>query len=339
MFPVFSVLLTRLDPLQLSAERYILGGAVLLALVALREGPRALRTEGHAVRIGLLGLIGVSGYNVLVPAGVALAGPQHGALWMATIPALALVVETLRTRTAPPPARIPFVAAAFAGVAIVIVARGLHTGAALGDALLFLGALSWVIFTIGATTMRDWSPLRFTALAASFGGIALALAAAVATQLGLSQLPTLDDYRATAPGMAFLVFGGAVYAVAAWTSAVRGLGAQRAALFMNVVPIVAFAVAIAGGTRPSALEIGGALLTIVALAGDNLTTARRAQPLIVDAAHEPPVGLVRDAQERAVLEADVVLVADEPRPLAGRLRPPAFVAAPRAGELDDGLRR
>src|SRR5665213_1580119 len=59
---------------------------------------------------------------------------------------------------------------------------------------------------------------------------------------------------------------------------------------------------------------------------------------IVDGAHAPLVPFVRDTQQRAVVEVHVVLVADERRSLAGRRRPPAFLDAPRPGDVDDVLR-
>jgi drug/metabolite transporter (DMT)-like permease len=63
---------------------------------------------------------------------------------------------------------------------------------------------------------------------------------------------------------------GALVAVLAWNSAIRSMGPQNTALFINLVPVTAFAISIGGGYRPGAVELAGAGLTIAALVGGNL---------------------------------------------------------------------
>ena len=58
--------------------------------------------------------------------------------------------------------------------------------------------------------------------------------------------------------------------VLAWNEGVRRIGAANGALFMNLVPVVTFAVEIGRGYRPGEVEIFGALLTIAALVFANL---------------------------------------------------------------------
>jgi len=65
---------------------------------------------------------------------------------------------------------------------------------------------------------------------------------------------------------------GALAAVLAWNEGVRRLGAPNAALFMNLVPVVAFAIAIVRGYHPDAAELGGAAITVAALIGANLAS-------------------------------------------------------------------
>jgi drug/metabolite transporter (DMT)-like permease len=278
MFPVTSALLTRLDPFQVSAERYAIAAVVLLAILVLREGWGALSFAGRGRDVILLGLAGFTGFNILLLFGVRSAGPQHGALFMATFPALTMIVQSVRGRTFPPAYRVPFVLLAFIGVALVVTAgHGLRPASILGDLSLIAAALCWVAYTIGSASLRGWSPLRFTALSATSGALALVIVALAATALGLSKLPSRVDYVATAPSIAFLALVAGVFGVLAWTTAVQGLGAQRTALFSNVVPVTTFGVTALLGYRPHGLEIAGAALTILALIGDNVTTALRSR--------------------------------------------------------------
>ena len=82
--------------------------------------------------------------------------------------------------------------------------------------------------------------------------------------------------RAVWPEFAFIVVMGALVAALAWNSAVREIGPQNGALFINLVPVTAIASSIGGGYRPGAVELAGAGLTIAALVGGNLLAARRA---------------------------------------------------------------
>jgi drug/metabolite transporter (DMT)-like permease len=65
---------------------------------------------------------------------------------------------------------------------------------------------------------------------------------------------------------------------------VRRLGAPNAALFMNLVPVVAFVIAIVRGYHPDAAELGGAAITVAALIGANLANRRQDTRLPVKAA-------------------------------------------------------
>jgi drug/metabolite transporter (DMT)-like permease len=272
-FPVFSMVLTRLDPFQVSAERYGVGALVLLAILAAREGRSALSFGADGRTLILLGLAGFAAFNLLLTFGIRSAGPQHGALFMAMTPALAMLVQAIRTRTAPPLARIPFVAAAF-----VVAGHGLHPASLVGDLALLAAVLCWVCYTLGAGALQGWSSLRFTTLTAVAGAVGLIAAALIATFIGVSHVPSFADYSATSIEMGYLSVGGVVFAVFAWAFAVRGLGPQRAALFMNVVPISAFVTTILFGSRPMPLEIAGAAVTILALIGDNVLTSWRSRP-------------------------------------------------------------
>ncbi len=83
--------------------------------------------------------------------------------------------------------------------------------------------------------------------------------------------------------LAYLVVVGALAAVLAWNEGVKRLGAPNAALFMNLVPVVAFTIAIVRGYHPEGAELAGAAITVAALVGANVTS-RQARERPVSAA-------------------------------------------------------
>lgn len=76
------------------------------------------------------------------------------------------------------------------------------------------------------------------------------------------------------------------------------VGARNAALYMNLVPVVAFAIAIVRGYHPDAAELGGAALTVAALIGANLTARRQETRRPVSAAWAPTLS-AKPANSRA----------------------------------------
>ena len=62
----------------------------------------------------------------------------------------------------------------------------------------------------------------------------------------------------------------------AWNEGVKRIGRANGSLFINLVPVVTFAIAIGQGYRPGAAELAGAGVTVAALVGANLVSRRPA---------------------------------------------------------------
>jgi drug/metabolite transporter (DMT)-like permease len=130
----------------------------------------------------------------------------------------------------------------------------------------------WSIYTHGAGRFQEWSPLRYSALSSLAGSVAIVVLAAVADVIGWQHLPSPAALRAAGFDIAYIVLAGTVVGALAWNTAVQRLGAANAALFMNLVPVTAFGVAMLRGYRPGLAELIGALITIAALVMANLHT-------------------------------------------------------------------
>ncbi|MGX1616134.1 DMT family transporter [Micromonospora chalcea] len=277
MFPVLASALTRVDALNLTTARYVLATAVLVALLLGREGVAALATQRRGVEVWLLGALGFAGFNTLTNLALGHATPQQIALFGATVPLITQLVRWARDGVRPRPALFALALVALIGVGLVIT-RGRLDG--LGQfgvgGLLMLGAvIGWAFYTHGASRFPEWSALRYTTLTAVAGMLAMLAASAVADLTGLQHAPAAADLVAVAPQLAYSVLIAAVLAVLAWNTGVRRLGPADAALFMNLVPVVTFAVQILRGYRPVPVELVGAGLTIAALVAANLVTRTR----------------------------------------------------------------
>src|SRR5918995_3242311 len=260
MFPIADSAIERVDPFHLTAIRYLLAGAGFLALLWAVEGARALRLEGRGVELWAFGSAGIAGFNLFAFAGLEHTTPEHAALIVATSPLITLLADAALARRAPRPMTLGFVLLALAGVLLVIghgdPAAVLHGGVNGGDLLVLAGTASFVVYTFGARRFAGYTSLRYTALSATGGTLTVIAVTAVAAAAGRLTTPPARRLPALLWALAFILALGALAAVLAWNEGVKRLGAPNAALFMNLVPVVAFTIAIVRGYHPELAELG-----------------------------------------------------------------------------------
>lgn len=277
-FVVGKSALDRVNAFPLSTVRYAVAAGLWLVVLVVVEGRGALRLEGRGLRLFWLGSLGFAGFNLLAYTGLAHSRPQSASLIVALAPLLTALVLWRRTGRRPSTATFVFLAIALAGVALVI--SGGHPTTIVqgalgwGDALVFAGVFSFVLYGLGAAQFRELSPLRYTTLTASLGWITMAAASAVALAAGLVPAPSGSALAATTPQIAYLALPGAFVAVLTWNASIGIIGPQNAVLFGNLIPVTTFAIEIVRGYRPGVVELGGAALTIAALVANNLVARR-----------------------------------------------------------------
>jgi len=276
MFPIADSAIRRVDPFHLTAIRYLLAAAGFLALLWMVEGLRSLRLEGRGLELWAFGSAGIAGFNLFAFAGLEHTTPEHAALIVATSPLITLLADAALARRAPRPVTLGFVLTALTGV-LLVIGHGdptavLHGGVNGGDVLVLIGTASFVVYTFGARRFAGYSSLRYTALSATGGTLTVIAVTAFAAAVGWLTTPSAGDVGAIWWQLIYIVVIGALAAVLAWNEGVKRLGAPNAALFMNLVPVVAFTIAIVRGYHPEGMELLGAAVTVAALVGANLTS-------------------------------------------------------------------
>src|SRR5699024_10049408 len=136
----------------------------------------------------LFGTLGFAGFNLLSYVGLRHTTPQHASLIAATLPIIAVLMRWRLTGERPGSRLLVFVAAAFAGVALVVVGDDPAAAAkgGVGDLLVVAGAVCWARYTLsGVTDFGGWSPLRFTALSAAAGTLSIVAIAAAGDLTGV----------------------------------------------------------------------------------------------------------------------------------------------------------
>jgi drug/metabolite transporter (DMT)-like permease len=278
LFPVAVVTLPVLDPFYMTAIRYGITAIVFAGLLTVLEGPQALRFEDRGWRAAMLGTTGFAGLGLLVFVGLEHSRPEHGAIIMATQPLIAALVAWWLRGIRPARATLVLLGVALFGV-LLVVTKGrfadlFASGTGAGDALMLLGAISWVVYTLGAQDFASWSPLRYTALTCLLSVPAIFVLAAAASATGYATLPTLRDVQSVGWQLAYIVGIASVLGVLSWNAGNKLIGAANGVLFINFVPVTVFAIRIAQGHRFLPVEFVGAALVIGALIANNVFVTR-----------------------------------------------------------------
>jgi len=278
MFVVAESAFAHVDAVWQTAIRYGSASIVFVVLLAVVEGRSAFVPSRETASVAALGTIGFAGFNLLAFVGLTWTTPQAASLIVSTMPLITAFVLWVRTGVRPRPVTWVTSAVALLGVATVLgdgdPAVLLHGGLNRGDLLVLLGAASWVVYTTGAAGFPGWSPLRYTALSASAGGVVIVVLAVALSLGGVLAVPTPQDVAAIAWQLAYVIVLAAVVAVLCWNHAMRALGAQDGVLFINLVPITTFAVQALRGQAPHAGELLGVGITLTALVANNLLVRR-----------------------------------------------------------------
>jgi drug/metabolite transporter (DMT)-like permease len=279
-FPVLALAMAHIHPLWVSAIRFAIALPVLLVILICLEGARALRFDGKFWAMLFIGGGGIAGYNIFALAGMNISGAAHGALMFATVPLMTAVANAIRTRTMPPIATLACVVAAFLGIALVITGGDpavlMRGGSVIGDGLLLLGSVAWVMYTIERAKYPTFSALRFTSLTMITGVLVIAIAAVVAMTWMHVAFPQGSQIQAA---VWTLVYGGIVPVVGAmllYNLAVGKIGPASTALFANAVPIVTIAIEAARGIHLTPVEYVGSAIVLAALIVNNLLATPRA---------------------------------------------------------------
>jgi len=222
----------------------------------------------------VFGVAGFTGFNVFVWLGLASTRPEHAAIIMSLqTPMVALAVWLTRGQR-PAAFTLGCTAAAIIGVVLVVTGgdpvHAFARGTLVGDALVVMGAISWVVYSLAGGRFAGWSPLRMTVLTCIPGAIGLVIVHALAIGLDWVRPPTLEAVLSVKWQIGYFAVFTVVIGVLCFNAGVKFLGALNTMLMLNLVPVTVFAIEASLGRRFAAIELAGAAVVIGALVANNL---------------------------------------------------------------------
>ena len=253
-----------MPPLLAASFRFVLAGLIMAGFLLLRRGPRALRlTRAELAGSAFVGLALLLGGNGMVMLGQRSVPSGLAALIIAVVP---LWVVVLRLVFGERVARgtLVGVAVGFAGVAVLVVPRGISGTVELaGMLLLVAAAASWAVGSYWSNRLslpRD--PFTSTAAQLVTGGIGLAVVGLAAGELGLLERAQFSS--ASVIGLVYLVSFGSILAYTAYTWLLQHAPVSKVATYAYVNPVVALLLGVLVLNEEVGLTmvIGGAMIVV-----------------------------------------------------------------------------
>lgn len=234
------VAVQELAPMAVAAWRFLFaaGGLLILVFWQYRRLPRLNRSEWW--RIVALAATGIFLYNIAFLGGLQHMAAGRGALVVALNPVIVSLAAWWWLGEAMTPAKAAGGALALVGC-LTVIGRGsplapLTGDIGIGEVLIMACAFLWAAYTlIGRRTMKTVPPLLATAYASAVGWLMLLLAALFDSPRAL-----LPDYSWHAwAAILFLGVFGTTLGFTWFNQGVQRLGAARASVFINLVPLAA----------------------------------------------------------------------------------------------------
>jgi drug/metabolite transporter (DMT)-like permease len=232
--------------------------------------------------MALLGATGIFAYNVMFFKGLSLIEAGRASLIIATTPAFIALASALFLKERLGPVRMAGILLSVAGAGVVISRGRIQWGPndvlGVGELLIFGCVFSWVAYSlIGKVVMRNLAPLVAVTYSVVVGTAALFVSAYLE---GLGEnvaRASLLDWLATL----YMAVCATVIGFVWFYEGVKRVGATRAGLLINLVPIFAVLLAFLLLNEPITASLGvGAALVIsgVYLTNQTKTPAREIPP-------------------------------------------------------------
>lgn len=251
-------------PLAAPAIRFLLAGVVLAGVALLGEGhiPRPQNGREWGVVTGLA-MTGIFLYALCFFYGLKHISAGRGALVVALTPVVVALAAWFLGQERMTPVKLAGVTIAMLGC-LTVIGKGnplalLHGAVGIGEWLILGCVLCWTAYTfIGRRATKTLSPLVATLWASLIGSLLIGITALL--QGGSDLMAWSWQVWAS---VVFLAVGGTALAFTWFADGVKRLGAARASVFVNLVPVFAvLQAAVLLDERLALPVLGGGLLVI-----------------------------------------------------------------------------
>lgn len=249
---------TVMSPLCLTFSRWLLALLFLIPLAHLMEKPDWKQVGKQWLPLVFLGLTGVIGYNLFLYSALEHTSATNAALVTALNPGVIVLFSFFFLRENITRAQAVGFLVSLLGV-LVILTRGqllqvFTTEYNRGDLLTLGAVLVWTLYSIIGRKIKGVKPITATA-ASTLLAVVMMLPFAAAQGIDLA---AMDPIAIT--GFFYIVLFPSIFSFVFWNISVRELGANKAGITLNLIPVFTAIISVILGESISAAQIWGGLL-------------------------------------------------------------------------------
>ncbi|MCL5257349.1 MAG: DMT family transporter [Chloroflexi bacterium] len=230
-----------IGPLSVGALRVAIASPILFLLLWWQEGKPHWPDRREAILYVSLGALGVAAFNLLYYSGMKYTMASEASLIMAVAPVTTAVLAAIFIGEKLTIWKLIGAIVSFAGVGLVVGAdlgvAGYNPARLLGDALILAATLAWTgQMIISRVAMTRASPLAVAAYSGVIGMLFLVPFGVWETATGSNQtFSSMPSWGAILYGAIFANVLASVF----WNVGIRDVGASRAAVLSNLMPVIA----------------------------------------------------------------------------------------------------
>jgi drug/metabolite transporter (DMT)-like permease len=276
--PISKNAMGSMDGFTLTLLRYGIACIGFVAILFFLEGKVAFNFGAQRKLAMIAGTLGMAGSALLVFNGINLTTPEVAVIILALQPALSAIIEWFVVGRRPPAITIICMLFAFLGIVLVVTRGGQsldfliksNPNQLLGEILVFLGALAWVIYTLLCSRLVGWSSWKATTLTCLPALALIFVAWLIALAFGQVRYPTADAYPKIVWQVAYVSLAGVLLAMLLWNKGTQLISSLDSLLLLSLMPVITFAFRAFEGARFNVYELLGAFIVVAALVINNL---------------------------------------------------------------------
>lgn len=263
-FNVGAQAVTVISPLTAASERFIIATLIIFIFMIIKDKDNIITFKLNWFPFILLGLCGITGFNLAFFIGLQTTSPINGALIMATSPVTTALIALIANKHHISFSQGVGMFISLIGVAFVISNGDINNIMKLrfnyGDIIILSGNIVWAIYTIGCRKFISHStPLQTTSFTMLFGTLGIVLFSIYQGTL-VKEIADITLYHHII--LIYMAIFGSVLAYLFWNVGVKQLGTANTSIFFNLVPVFTMLLTLITGLIPDLLQLIGAILVI-----------------------------------------------------------------------------
>lgn len=253
--------LGELTPLVLTFLRWFFATILLLIIAWHMEKPNWREVIKSWPMLLVMAVSGIVAYNMILYTALTYTSSVNASVVSALNPVLLVVFSALLLREKLSMIQATGILVSFSGVLVIIteghISRLMQLQVNPGDLLMLAAITVWTVYSIVAKRLTKVPPITATALSALMATLILA-------PFALYQGISFDHVSGLAlVGVLYIVLFPSVGSFIFWNLGVREIGAGKAGIFLNLIPVFTALISLMLGKAVTLVQITGGLLVFL----------------------------------------------------------------------------